>query len=798
MLKKFLLFLLVLLIAVVGGSYFYLMQTANYQTDGEIVLTGLRGKVRIVRDAKGMPYIYAENRHDLLMAQGFAMAQDRLFQMQLTRMFAEGRIAELAGKIATDLDRKHRLIGFKRAAEKHVQLLDEAERADLEAFVGGVNQFIAQGKDLHLEFSLAQLTPEPWTLATPVSIVYYMGWSSSANMEAEVLLHQLKEKLGEEAFKTILPLHSNPDAPQGISNDSISVAAMLKTTAETRLFSEKWLANAHRGLQWGSNNWATDGTRSTSGMPILAGDPHLDSRIMPGTMYACGLFSPDIRAVGTTIPGMPGLLIGRNEYLTNSLTNAYLDVQDLYVLQLDPKNEGNYLMGDTSLPFQEIEETLKIKSAAEFKEETLKIRLTKYGVVVNDLFPEVADGQALVLRWAALENMKPKLGLSHLLDATSVAEANAILENATMGCNNIVIADKQGDIFWRTIGSLPKRKKGTGRMPYAITQADTIDNWLGMVSPDSMPQLKNPERGWVGNANNNMIPEAYPHYVSNFFSPHFRYTRLKILMDSQEKFSAEDHWEFQRDCYNTLAEKLTPLIVNALQQDEATAPVANRLAQWDFMETLESVETTLFQYTYRYFAQAVFEDELGEALSLAYLKNWYVWQERLEQMYLAGNSPWFDDVRTPDIQESLDDLLVKAAKRATDSLSVKYGENMEDWQWGKTHQIYFVHPLFREGGVKEWFGEQYPMAGSGETLYRARYAFDNPNDVSFSACLRMVVDLADDEKVLAVLAGGTTGRTFHKHQHSQLDAYMSGEPVYWWFNDEQIEIHKISELTLTP
>lgn len=796
MIKKLLLILFIILIAVGIGGYFYLTNANQYQTDGTLQLEGLKGEVKIIRDEKNMPYIYAENRHDVLFGQGFAMAQDRLFQMQLNRMFAEGRIAELAGASALQLDIRHRTIGFARAAQKHVQLLHEKEQQDLAAFVAGVNAFIDRRESIHLEFSLAGIQPDHWDLATPVAIIYYMGWSSSANMEAELTLQQLYQYLGKEKFTSLIPIHTNPDdtaKSKELDTEFMDMLAHASSDFSTNL-TQAWLKDTPRQLAWGSNNWVSGASRSSNGMPIMAGDPHLDSRILPGTMYACGLFTPEFRAVGVTIPGMFGLLIGRNEHLTNSITNAYLDVQDLYLMDIHPDDTMQYLMGDQTYDFDAIEETIKIKSNDGWEEKKITVRQSKRGVVVNDLFPQITNDKALVLRWAALENMGPSLGISHLMDAKTVDEANAILANSTMGCNNITLADTEGNILWRTIGSLPKRTPGSGRMPFVVQ--DTTDNWLGFVAADSMPMEKNPDKGWLGNANNKTIKSSYPHYVSNYYSPYYRYERLVDLMSSKEKFTPQDHWQYQRDIYNTLAEKLAPIMAEALQKQESTQDMAEYISQWDFMETKESVATTIFQNTYRHFAYEVFVDELGEDLAMVYLKNYYVWQERFEQMYLKGSSDWFDDQRTNDTKEGMTEILQRAALKAKAELTEKFGSDMAQWQWGKNHQIEFVNPLFREGTLKPYFSRKFPMAGSGETLYRARYGYDKPEAIEFAACLRMVADLADDDKVIAVIAGGIVGRTFHEGMGDQLDALMNGESLYWWFSDQEIRKHQKSVLVL--
>ena len=798
MLKKILLgFVLIVLVAIVGG-YFYAQNANSYQTDGELTLKGLKEPVRVVRDEKNMPYIYANNRHDLLMAQGFVMAQDRLFQMQLTRLFAEGRIAELAtNEITKKLDLKYRTIGLKRWATKHAEMLNESELADLRAFTDGINQFIERGKNIHIEFQLAGIEPEKWAPENAITILYYMGWDSSANLSFELIAQQMLKKIGKEKFQTILPIQTNPDDTTmavSTSSDLASVTSDWEAIAALDI-GELWEMPKSLPLRWGSNMWVTDGSKSTSGKPILAGDPHLDARIMPGTMYSCGLFTPEIQAVGITVPGMPGLIIGRNKYMTNSLTNAYLDMQDLYVLQRDPNNPNNYLIGEESFPLQAEEEVFRFKGDGEMLEERHTILRTKYGVVVNDLFPEFMTDQLLVLRWSATENMQSSLGIWHLLNAKNIEEASSMLGNATMACNNIIMADINGKIGWRTIGTIPKRLPNTGKLPRIVT--DSIDNWLGFVEADSMPHEFDIEKGWYGNANHNIMTSDYPYYVSNQFASRYRYERVKTLMEGKEKISVEDHWNYQRDKYNPLAALLAPIFAKHLMEFDQLEKMAEEMNQWDYIEHKESVATAIYQNIYRHLAQQIFIDELGEELASAYMKSSYIWQERFEKMVLEGESEWFDDVRTPE-KEALKEMVIRAGELARDELTEQLGEDIAAWQWGKVHRISFVNPLARSGAGKSVLGKQFEMGGSGETLYRARYSFSEPTEVSFAACIRMVVDLADDDKVQAVLSGGITGRTFHSNQSDQLEPFMDGTPTFWWYSKEKVEENKKSALILNP
>lgn len=795
--KKFLrvIFVLILLITVI--SYFVIPTLNNYQTSGEINLKGLKEPVRVVRDAKGMPYIHAQNLHDVMMTQGYVMAQDRLFQMQLTRMFAQGRISELAGEKAKGLDIRMRTYGFYRNAKKHKQRLSEEQLADWQAFVDGVNAYIQTGEDQHVEFQLAGIQPDLWEVEHCIAVLYYMGWGGASNLGGEALSQMLIDKIGKEKFLSILPLYTNPDDRLTPVADTALLADL--PTGNSQLFAALTDKSDFQ-IQWGSNNWAADGSKSTSGKPILASDPHLDSRILPGTLYACGLFTTDIRAVGVTIPGMPGLLIGRNQYFSNGITNAYLDEQDLYIEQVDPQNAAHYLEGEQSIPFTIYSETLRIKDAdvAEgFRTETIEIRATKRGPIVSEVVPGLKTDRLLSLRWAPYENMRSELGLSHLIKAKSVKEAIHILKGATMACNNVVMAGADGTIAWQTVGSIPYRKAKTGRFPHLVS--DSSDNWLEMVPYDSMPRQIGAQRGWIGNANHNTIPHDFPYYVSNSYAPKYRYVRLKELMDSKDQFSADDFWQFQRDTYNTLAASYNQKFIDVLRKEEQTKELANHLAQWDFQEGKESIATTIFHGIYRKLAELTFKDELGDELAAEFLKNWYFWQERFDQMVLEGQSTWFDDVNTPNQQERLDDLIVLAAIEAKQELMELLGEDMTAWQWEKLHQIEYVNPLVREGMAKSLVGGlKFPMAGSGETLYRAKYAFDKPYDIVFHSALRMVADMADEEKVLAVLSGGSVGRTFSPHLNDQLEAYIDGTKMYWWFSPEQIEKHKVEELIFQP
>jgi penicillin amidase len=324
----------------------------NYARSGELSLAGLKAPVTVHRDEKGMAYIYAQNEEDLFMAQGFVTAQDRLFQMELIKLFASGRICELAGEKAKGLDTRMRTLGFHRNAKKHAELLNPETQLFLQKYVDGVNAFIAsRPKSIHLEFKLAGIKPSPWTMADSLTILYYMGWGSAANLKSEIIAQMLVEKLGIDKAAEIFPLNFNPDDEPGI-NATVTRPDFQTALLDSRLH-RTLLAYANDiPLKMGSNNWITGPALSAGGKPIVANDPHLEANPLPGPWYPCGLITPELRAIGVSIAGIGGMVIGRTDHIAIGVTNAYGDTQDLYVETVDPGNPTPTIISKATNPYR--------------------------------------------------------------------------------------------------------------------------------------------------------------------------------------------------------------------------------------------------------------------------------------------------------------------------------------------------------------------------------------------------------------------------------------------------------------
>jgi len=771
----------------------------DYQDSGELYLSMLEAPVRVVRDEKGMPYIHAQNRDDAIIAYGFVTAQDRLFQMELTKLFASGRLCELAGEKARDIDIRNKTIGFYRNAIKQAAILNQDTRRYLQNYVDGINAYIETRQDTHhLEFKLAGIKPQPWRVEDALCINFYLSWGSAANLKTEIVAQTLLEKVGKERTLEILPLNINPDDPRKRGTNPYANFMKWETTGLTEDPTLLALLE-NQALSVGSNNWVVAPDLSVSGKPILANDPHLDARMMPGPWYPCGLIMPDTRIVGVALPGSGAFLAFRTEHIAVGVTNAYGDAQDLYVETLDPENQNRYLEGSTSLPFEVIEENLTIKDKEApngQRQETITIRLTKRGPVVSDIWPNLHSEKMITLRWSPFETIQPDVGIEKLIFAKSVDEVRRDLEKVNMVILNFVFADIEGNFGWQVSGKLPVRRQGDGTIPYPVR--DGTDNWTGWIPFHDMPHAVNPKKGWVGTCNHYTVDSEYPYYYTSHASPSYRYKRLTQLMQLPGKKSADDHWKFQQDDLNLLARDIAPLMAAALSSHPDTKDMGQILSGWDFHDEIAQAGPTIFQSVYRHFARITFLDELGEDATRTMLGNWYFWQERLHAMLQRNDSVWFDDISTPDLVETRDDLFYHAALKAKKELEESLGHAPEKWKWGEVHTIEHVSPIRRKGFGKGLLGGgEYPAGGSSETLLRNYFEFNNPFSVKVSDSLRMVADLADSEKVLAILPGGVSGRVFHPHYKDQIKAFMKGEKRYWWFSEKAIEEHQESVLLLT-
>jgi penicillin amidase len=789
--------LVTLIVLLLVGVWLSLPDMNDRKTSGTLELAGLEQPVRVVRDGFGVPYIYAETLEDAFRAQGFVVGQDRLFQIELLKRASTGRLAEVLGRgpddVIFNLDKEVRVAGFHRLAHQQVELYSPNARSTLSAYLDGLNAYIETRSDTHpIEFQLAGFEPEVLTESDLVAVMFYLGWASSANFDAELIALDVIDAVGAESFSEIAPIVINPDDPAPIDAQQ---ASLLPRSDDGIGQLASWTQNGWRQLgMGGSNNWAFSGDKVGQTAAVVTNDPHLDSRMLPGPWHPVGIITPDTRAVGVSM-GMPGIVVGRNEHVAFGVTNAYADAVDLYIETVDPNDPDRYMEGDVSVPFETLTEQINWVQDGILNAETIMVRRTRRGPVITDHSPH--DDRVISVRWASAEFFGDTIGIDALFKAQSAEEFLDAVKDIHSVSLNFVVGDTSGRIGRQVSGVAPIRLRGDGMVPFEIV--DDVDNWGGRIPADEMPGEIDPLRGWTGTANHMTAPADYPYVYTTYASSTYRYRRMQELFEPSQ-LTAEDGWNAQYDILNVFARDIAPILASGLSQsdDADLQDTGAELAGWNFQDDKALLAPTLFHETVRQLAIAIFEDELGADVTAQYLSNWYVWQERFDAIVQDGTSDWIDDKRTPET-ESLSDLVERAGTAALARLSADYGDNRSNWFWGKVHQTKFSGPLRLDGFAGQLTGNRdVPVAGSGETLQRGLYPFKNPFNSQWHASLRMTADLNDSDKVRAILPGGAVGRTFNRHLADQNDywADRDAEPTHWWFSDEMIEANAKTELIL--
>ncbi len=783
MLKKIASALLALLLALVGVfAWFKTNNTPDRDREvvNSTVLAMLDDRVFVRRDRQGIPYIFAETLADALRIQGFVTAQDRLSQMLLTRELIHGRLSEQIGPAGLRSDTLIRVMGLSRLGPVWAAQLESPSREMHEWFLEGVNAYIATQEDeFPLAVRLSDKPPAPFTLEDLTTQYLFLAFNSTGNWRTEILSQALVDRLGPERAAEISMLTVNPDDESEWAPDYSLAENSFPEDGPASLPELPEPAD-------GSNSWATSAGRSAGGAPIVANDPHIDARRLPGIWHPVGLITPEWRAVGAAGAGLPGLGVGRSSHIAWGVTNAYSDVADLFIEREDRDRPGHYLEGERSVPYRIVEEIIRIRdrdAPGGYREHPLTVRYTRRGPVISDHGLTSDDGRVYSLRWSMAEKIGTQVGIERVMLARDAFEAGEIISRINAPYN-YTVGDTKGNIAHYTAGHVPVRRRGDGALPLPVVDAE--ENWPAFVPFARAPTSINPPRGWVGNANHRTVSGDFEGHWTSYVAASWRYRRMQELFDGDRTLSGADHWAAITDTLNPMARGLVPVMVRALEADPDTRAAAAILGDWNFFDEPELAAPALFQAMMASLVRRIFEDELGEGLARQYARDIYYWQERVYRMLLAGEWEWFDDIRTQAI-ETRDDLIRAAAGDAWSELQSRLGADPSSWRWGDLSRFRFSNPWV-PGKLADRLlgGGNYPGRGSGETLGRARFPGQGDYDPRVIDSLRFVADLADPDKVLAVIPGGVSSRLLDPHLNDQLPVWLAGDIGYWWFSTEAI------------
>ena len=784
---RILAFLLTLAAAGLVFGYVYLRQSLT-PVEGEFPTAGLATAVEILRDRYGVPHIFAQSERDAHFALGYVHAQDRLWQLEMNRRIASGRLAEVVGAGGIETDRVMRTLGVRRAAEANLAHLDADTRAALDAYTAGVNAFLATRPVLPPEFLLLGVKPEPWTAVDSIAWSKMMAWDLGGNWRSELLRLRLSRTMPVARIHEFLPPYPGDTAPE---------IRDLKSLYEALEREPPRIAEGEPDWLPGSNSWAVSGAHSTSGKPLLANDPHL-GLTAPPVWYLAHLHAPGLDAIGATLPGVPGVLIGRNARIAWGFTNTGPDVQDLYLEKLD--SAGNYLAPDGPRPFRQLDEKIRVKGGDEV---ALQVRVSRHGPVISDVLPSVLEltprGHAMALAWTALADDDLTLQAAIRIGrSTNWAQFEASLRDLHAPQQTVTYADIDGNIGYLAAGRVPVRKPENDLKGLAPAPGwDARYDWTGYLPFDALPRVFNPPGGTLVSANHKVTPPGYPHHITFEWQPPYRASRIEELLLKTPAHDAASFARMQMDHVSLAARELLPLLLPAKPKDESGREALKMLATWDGSMAANRPEPLILVAWWREITFALYADELGNA----FRPNWSA-RAPFVIHALKTSSAWCDDVRTVQRVETCEELLTDSLDRALRDLRGRFGKDFQDWRWGDAHPAQHRHrPFSRNALLARFFNIAVPSAGDAYTVNVGRSDFNDeaaPFANRHGASYRGIYDLADPQRSLFIHSGGQSGNPLSPHYRAFAEPWAAGEYIPAVTERARLEAQGVQRLVLTP
>jgi penicillin G amidase len=774
------------LAVLVGG---YVLRRPVPRAKGKVSLSGLREGAEIIRDRWGVPHIYASNTEDLAFAVGYAQAQDRLWQMELNRRAACGTLSELLGEQALEIDRLTRRVGFRRAAERDWLDADEEERAALEAYSAGVNAYISRAK-MPLEFTIVRSRPEPWTPVDSLAFGRLFGWALTGNWDSEIIRSWTIERFGAEVMAELEPMY--PAGAPVIVPPGTEATGVRPDLLEDLRQAQDLVGLPKRGA---SNNWTVDGTKSATGKPLLASDPHL-TLSMPSIWWEMHLDSPDFKAAGVGLPGLPAVVMGHNERIAWGMTAALVDGDDLFVEQIDPADAPRYRQNGKWSRGEVFREEIAVRKRTEPVVE--EVLVTRHGPVISPAIK--GETRTISLKTVALEPAHQVKAMMKVMQAQNWEEFREALRLWPFPSLNFAYADVDGNIGYQLAGLAPVRGKGHGTVP-APGWTEEYD-WKGFVPFDELPNAYNPKTHWVASSNNKIADDAYKYFLSTENADGFRQRRIVEMLEANDKHSVRDFERMQVDQMSLAAKELLPLITALAPEDEWCRRAITFLKAWDYRLTADSVGACIYEVFFTHFVRRTLEEKLGSWSDFFLGKGIHMLRPHT-LFFLASHSWLMEKMRErPEWFEGKTwaEAMEEALTSAVAELRSLLGDEVSRWQWGRLHKQRLRHPLGEVRGLDRIFNRgPVPLGGDANTVWQAAYAPYHGYDVnSFTASWRQIIDLADFNRSRATLPSGQSGHPGSRHYADMIAMWRRGayHPMLW--DREQVEAQARGRLELSP
>ncbi len=740
-------------------------ESRNIDPAEKMQLGELQDEVTIRYDQSRIPHIFAKNDHDLYFAQGFVTARDRLWQMDFQTRFASGRLSEVVGAKAVELDRYQRRMGMLYGAEKMVEEMekDPVIKQVIAAYTDGINAYIRtlDPKDYPIEFKILNYSPEEWKPLNCALLLKLMSATLTGGSD-EMYMSNVLSRFGPQVVNNLFPdfpHREDPIIPPG-TKWNFQALAIPKAPAEGMFAGEVRTRQKVDGI--GSNNWAVSGEKSATGYPLLANDPHLDLTL-PAIWYQTQLVSPEMNASGVAIPGAPGIIIGFNKDVAWGVTNVGADVLDWYHIRFRDDSRKEYWYNNQWRPVTRRIEKIAVRGGKVIRDTIL---FTHHGPVVYQSGEKpsnfakvrnIPEGKAL--KWIAhlpSNDVRTFYMLNRAKDYNGYREA---LKHYTAPAQNFVFASVQNDIAITPNGYFPLKYKDQGK--FILDGSNPANDWHGRIPAEQNPTVRNPSRNFVSSANQSSTDPTYPYYINWEFSATERGRRINERLTAMSHATVDSMRNLQNDNYSILARDLLPSLLEAVRPDALNATERESLqivSKWNKRYDAGEIGASIFEIWQKQLIEEIWKDEFGDpATPMRYPS-----RDRTVQLIVeTPDSRWFDNTATPEV-ETLPDIVNKAFRFAVDSLTRRHGTLGANWQWAKVKGSHVPHLAAITG-----FGSKTLLNGGSKHSVNALGEKNGPS-------WRMVVELGPQVRAYGIFPGGQSGNPGSIFYDNMLDKWTSG------------------------
>ncbi len=772
-------FILFVILAIGVVSYGYFL-TPKY--DGEVALNSIQKETTVYFDEYGIPHIYAASQKDAMTTLGYVHAQDRLWQMELMRRIAPGRLSELFGSVMLKNDKFFTGLGIDEDSEKAIAQLDKNSESYLLtlAYLEGINQFLEEGPT-PIEFQLVGVTIEKFTIKDVYNIFGYMSFSFAMAQKTDPLLTDIRDEFGMDYLKDFgidgslahTQLKSFKGKSEAYSEISKSVASLLENSPIPPFI--------------GSNSWVVGPQKTKSGKVLFANDPHIGFS-QPATWYEAHIVTPDYEMYGYYLAGTPFPLLGHNREYAYGLTMFENDDMDLFLETNNPENENQYQSPEGYKNYQISEKTIKVKDSTDV---VLKIKKSHHGPLMNGLVDGLKDDKPVSMWWTYLHHKNHILdavyALSHAKDLKHFHQSIELI--AAPGLN-IMYGDAKGNIAWITSGKLYKMPENVNAN-FILDGSNGKDEQKEYYDFSKNPYAINPDWKYIYSSNNQVEPingYLYPGY----YLPEDRAKRIVQLLEPKNDWTKEDFMNMITDETSSVAPTVTINMINSINQEvlsENEKAAISFLLKWKGSNALSDVAPTIYNKWMYLYLKNTFEDELGKD-RFSVLLNTHIMKQMISFQTSNESSPWWDDVSTKDKSETRTDILTKSFQEAILQLEKQLGNDLNAWTWNKVHSVEHKHPLGEVAALRSYFNVgPFEINGSNEVINNLMFTFTEEGmyQVKAGPSTRRIIDFADIENSMSILPTGQSGNPLSEHYKDQATMYNEGKFRKMKMNKKEIE-----------